>query len=596
MARNLPLLLAFGLAFLVAALATPLVIHLARRWGLVVMPRDDRWHKRPTAVYGGVALYVAYLATFLFTRPHAAPLWALMFCASGMFLVGLWDDARELRPQVKLLCQIGMAILAVSLGVRLDSDVIPFAWLSIPLTIFWLVGITNALNILDNMDGLSAGVVTVAGAVLALGSIVSESREIGPPAAMLAGAAAGFLIYNFNPAKIFMGDCGSMFLGFTLAGLSVLSTDTTAEASHLAMALLLPLGALVVPIFDTTLVSWQRRSHGRSIAQGGRDHSSHRLVFLGFSERRAVSLLLTISALCGAVSLLLTRFATPLISAVVVALLVVGLVFFGIHLGEVQVYDADKRRRRWKSPVLQHLLLHKRQALQILADLLLVSAAYAAAWLLRYEGSLAPAQANLLALSLPWLLGAKLACLWLFGLYRGQWRYLSVYDVVQLIKATLAGSLAAVLLLALVFRFEGFSRAVFIIDGLVAFLFITGGRFCLRIFREKLMPARGVPVLILGAGDGGELLLRELRNNPHLDYVPVGFLDDDPAKQGAVIHGVKVLGYRRDLAGEVARHQVGRVFISILSAKGQTFADVFAECQALGVECTRIQPLVKLPD
>ncbi len=589
------LISAFGLTLLVSAVLTPLVIWLARARGWVVAPREDRWHKKPTAVYGGVAIFLAFAAAFLLLGVHDRLHWTLLACASAMFAVGLWDDALELKPQVKFLCQLVVALVAVSQGVRLDKDIIPWSWLGVPLAVFWLVGVTNAVNILDNMDGLSSGVVCVAGVVLALGSAGEAAAAPGLVAAMLAGAAAGFLIYNFNPAKIFMGDCGSLFLGFTLASTTILSANTAGQASHLAMSLLVPLGALVVPIFDTTLVSFQRTSHGRSIAQGGRDHSSHRLVFLGLSERRSVLLLLFISLAGGLGSLFLSRFATPLIAAVIVSLIAVGLVSFGVYLGEVKVYGGQERRT-WlqKSPVLNRVLLFKKQILQIAADLVLVSAAYAAGWLLRFEGQITEYELGILAQSLPWLLAAKMTCFWFFGLYRGEWRYLSVHDLIQMAKASLAGSALTAGLFVLIYGAAGFSRAVLVIDFLLCYVFIAGARGLLRVFREKVRGQSGVPVLIMGAGDGGELLLRELRNNPNLPYAAVGFIDDDPAKLGHLIHGVKVLGNRHDLGALIIRLKVERVFISILSAPEQGFEDVFAACRDQGIECSRIQPMIKL--
>jgi UDP-GlcNAc:undecaprenyl-phosphate GlcNAc-1-phosphate transferase len=587
------MLIPFITALAIAAAATPLVILAARRLGWVVEPRDDRWHRRPTAVFGGAAIYAAFVITFIIYGHHLASHWVLLLCASAIFLLGLIDDARELKPQIKLVIQLVVALVAVSQGVSLDKEIIPWPWLSIPLAVFWLVGITNAVNILDNMDGLAAGVVCVAGGALAAGSLMGHFTDLGPFAAMLAGASLGFLIYNFNPAKIFMGDCGSMFLGFTLAGITILSTNTAVGASHLALALLIPLGAVVVPLFDSTLVSFERTSHGRSIAQGGRDHSSHRLVFLGLSERRAVLLLLFISACGGAGSLLLAHFATPLAAAVIVALFLIGLLFFGVYLSEVKVYGESRGRKR-RSLVLNQLILFKKQMLQILADLVLISAAYTAAWLLRFEATLGDWELGLLAVSLPWLLAAKMVSFWFFGLYRGDWRYLSVYDVMQILKGCTAGSILTVVLLALFYRLELFSRSVLVIDWCLAFMLVAGSRSLMRIFREKIRGRKGVPVLILGAGDGGEMLLRELRNNPSLSFVPVGFVDDDPLKQGRVIHGVTVAGTRQDLPGLISRHQVRHVFIAILSAQRQTFEDVFETCQGLGVECTRIQPLIDL--
>jgi UDP-GlcNAc:undecaprenyl-phosphate GlcNAc-1-phosphate transferase len=586
---------AFLLALAVSAGLTPVVIWLARAQGWVVAPREDRWHQKPTAVYGGVAIFLAFGAAFWLLGVHTRLYLTLLVCAGAMFSVGLYDDAREMKPQVKFICQLVVALVAVSQGIRLDKAIIPWAWLAVPLTVFWLVGVTNAVNILDNMDGLSSGVVCVAGLVLALGAAIEGTGgSAGIMAAMLAGAAGGFLIYNFNPAKIFMGDCGSLFLGFTLAATTILSANTASQASHLAMALLVPLGALVVPIFDTTLVSFQRTSHGRSIAQGGRDHSSHRLVFLGLSERRSVLTLLFISLAGGLGSLMLSRMATPLIAAVIVALIAVGLVSFGIYLGEVKVYEGQEKRS-WlqKSPILSRVLLFKKQILQIAADLVLVSAAYAAAWLLRFEGQITDWELGILATTLPLLLAAKMTSFWLFGLYRGEWRYLSVHDLMQMAKANLTGSAITVLIFVLLYGPRGFSRAVMVLDFLLGYVFIAGARGLLRVFREKVRGRHGVPVLIMGAGDGGELLLRELRNNPRLAFVPVGFVDDDPAKQGHLIHGVKVLGTRHDLTQLIHKLKVERVFISILSSPEEGFEEVFDICATMGVECSRIQPMIK---
>lgn len=588
------LLSPFILTLVVAAAATPVMIYLARKLGWVVAPRQDRWHKKPTAIYGGVGIFLAFAVSFLFTGPHPRDHWVLAGGGAAMFLVGLIDDIWEMKPQVKFMAQLIISIATVSLGVDLEREVIPWAWLAVPLAVFWLVAITNAVNILDNMDGLSSGVVFVAGLCLGVGSVVNNYAEVGHVAVMLAGAALGFLFYNFNPAKIFMGDCGSLFLGFTLAGTTILSANTTAGASSLALSVLIPLGALVVPIFDTTLVTFQRTSHGRSIAQGGRDHSSHRLVFLGLSERKAVLLLLSISLLGGMGSLALVEYATPLIAMVLVALIVVGLVFFGLYLGEVEVYDGQAQRKRWHMPVLAGLVMYKKQIIQIAVDTALLAAAYLAAWLLRFDGSLDQWQGHLVAQSLPWLVGVKLVALWIFGTYRGQWRYISVHDYVQIAKGNLAGSLLFVLLLVIFYRFAEYSRAVMIIDFFLAYIFVAGSRSLIRVFREKIGGKKGVPVLIVGAGDGGELLLRELKNNPSYPFMPVGFIDDDPEKKGQVIHGIKVLGARHDLDGLIQKHKAERVFISILSASKNDFQDVHEICQSHGIECAYIQPIIKL--
>ncbi|MBU1273824.1 MAG: hypothetical protein KJ720_00450 [Proteobacteria bacterium] len=582
------LLYAFILALTAAGLLTPVVIALARRLGWVVAPRQDRWHRRPTAIYGGAAIYLAFVISWLLLGDRDSQSLVLVGCASAMFTIGLIDDIFELKPQVKFLAQLLVATVAVALG--LSFTLLPWPWLNVPFTLLWLVGVTNAVNILDNMDGLSSGVALSAGSILALVAVMHGAPELGLLAAGLAGAAGGFLIYNFNPAKIFMGDCGSLFLGFTLAGCTILGAG---GASNLVLSLLIPVGVLVVPLFDTALVSFQRTSHGRSIAQGGRDHSSHRLVFLGLSERKAVLILIAVSLAGGLVALWL-QYLSPLVAAVVIAVAVVVFLFFGVFLGGVKVYGPQERARpRWRSLLLDTVVLHKKQLVQILADLMLLSAAYTAAWLLRFEGHLGPGQMHLLTKSLPWVLSAKIVCLWLFGVYRGEWRYVSVHAMIQLAKAVLLGSLLVVLGILIFYRAQGYSLAAVIIDFFVSFLFLAGCRFLVRVFTESMVQKKGTPVLIMGAGDGGELLLRELRNNPALPFVPVGFLDDDPAKRGLLIHGIPVLGTRHDIAGLARKMGVARVFISILAPVEGGMEEVFTICRRAGLECVRIQPIVE---
>ncbi|MCB2192784.1 MAG: hypothetical protein KQI62_14535 [Deltaproteobacteria bacterium] len=578
---------AFALALAVAALLTPIVIFLARRLGWVVAPRQDRWHRKPTAIYGGAAIYLAFVAGWLALGARDDQSLVLVGCASAMFVIGLIDDIFEMKAQVKFLAQLLVATVAVALG--LSFDLLPWPWLNVPFTLLWLVGVTNAINILDNMDGLSSGVALSAGMILSLVAVLRGMPEVGLLSAALAGAAGGFLIYNFNPAKIFMGDCGSLFLGFSLAGCTVLGAG---GASNLVLALLIPVGVLAVPLFDTALVSFQRTSHGRSIAQGGRDHSSHRLVFLGLSERKAVLILITVS-LAGGLLALFLQFLSSLVAVVVIAVVAVVFVFFGVFLGGVRVYGPKELPRPRESTLLGQVILYKKQLVQILTDLLLLSAAYTAAWLLRFEGHLGPQQMTLLTQSLPWVLAAKIVCLWIFGVYRGEWRYVSVYAMIQLAKAVLLGSLLMVLGILLLLRGHGYSLAAVIIDFFVSFLFLAGSRFLVRAFTESMVQKKGEPVLIMGAGDGGELLLRELRNNSALPYSPVGFVDDDPAKRGLLIHGVPVLGTRHDIPGLARKHGVVRVFISILSPVEGGLEEVFTMCRQTGVECVRIQPIVE---
>jgi UDP-GlcNAc:undecaprenyl-phosphate GlcNAc-1-phosphate transferase len=609
-------LLPFALALGISLILTPGVISGARRTGFMVQPREDRWHTKPTALLGGVAIFIAFAVTFWIFFPGwpARPelgfwdviLWAnrptvpepsvlpgLFGCAAAMFLIGLVDDLRPLRPQLKFILQLLVAIAAVIIGIQVK--LIPWALIAIPLTLFWLAGITNAVNILDNMDGLAPGTALIAAFFLAFFAHLGGNQTVALAAAVLAGAVLGFLPYNFNPARIFMGDCGSLFLGFTLAALAIVGTWQ--NVTHLVLTLLIPLAVLVVPIFDTALVSFERSRAGRSIAQGGRDHSSHRLVFLGLSERRAVIVLLAISFLFGLGALLLVQYAGLFASLTVLAIMSVPLLFFGVFLSGVRVYsDRPSRRINRRSPV-GLLILHKKQLLQISVDLLLVTAAYFAAYQLRFEGR-TETILNLFTKSAPLVIGAKLVTFTVFGLYRGQWRYASIHDLIRVSQAVVVASLVSLGLVIIAWHFAGFSRAVFIIDLVLCLMFVGGSRLLLRIyveyFRSLGVDRHAEPVLIMGAGDGGEMLLRELKNNDTFRFNVVGFIDDDLKKKGLTIHGVPVLGSREEIPDLVTKRGVRRVFIAILSQPGGQFQDLIESCGRLGIQCHRIQPILDL--
>ena len=298
--------IAGGAGLLASVALTPAVRALARRGGIVAKPKSDRWHTRPTAMLGGVAIAIAVLGSLLLL-PQTRENVIVMAASAALFVVGLADDFLHIKPYQKLIGQLLGAAAVVALGLILPwtaSYVV-----NVLITLFWLVGITNAVNMLDNMDGLAAGVCAIAAAFLAINFYAGEQL---PQALMLiafAGALVGFLVYNRHPASIFMGDCGSMFVGFFLAA-SVLAAGTGSGRSRsVAAVLAVPVLVLVVPIFDTTLVTLLRKLAGRPASQGGRDHTSHRLVALGLSEKHAVWMLYTFAFAAGALAMLV-RHAT----------------------------------------------------------------------------------------------------------------------------------------------------------------------------------------------------------------------------------------------------------------------------------------------
>ena len=329
-------LLWIGVAFGLSLLFTPLVRGFARRVGMVAKPRADRWHQKPTALLGGVAFFAAALITGLVAGTITQQR-AVLFLASGvLFVVGLLDDIFRIRPYQKLIGQIAGALLWIVLGGTFRWT--PWWFADVAITLFWIVGITNAINLLDNMDGLSAGISSTAAIFLAICFWQNENGEWASLLAILAASLLGFLVYNHNPASIFMGDCGALFLGQFLAGASV-ANRVGADATSFFAVVAVPVLILFIPIFDTTLVTVLRIRAGRPISQGGRDHTSHRLVALGFSERRAVWRLYGLGGLAG--SLALVAGAAPLaVSLPLTALFVIGMAGFAVRLARVKVYDA----------------------------------------------------------------------------------------------------------------------------------------------------------------------------------------------------------------------------------------------------------------
>ena len=283
-----------GLAFLVAVALTPVVQWGTRKTGWVARPEAEKWHTSPTALLGGIAMFAAggvVLAGGVGAEAFPAPVWA---GAALLFVAGVVDDMRGLGPWAKLLVQLGSAVLALSGGL-LFAPAAPL-WVSLPLTLVWLLGLPNALNLLDAMDGVAASVAVLAavffGGVAGLQGLLAQATV----AAATAGAAAGFLVFTAPPARIFMGDCGSLVLGYMLAvlGLGVQGGGGGAPA-------LVPVLILAVPIFDTTFVSVTRTQRGESVANGGTDHTMHRLARLQWSERQVLALLCGGGLLAGGV-------------------------------------------------------------------------------------------------------------------------------------------------------------------------------------------------------------------------------------------------------------------------------------------------------
>jgi UDP-GlcNAc:undecaprenyl-phosphate GlcNAc-1-phosphate transferase len=596
-------LVAIATSFILALALTPVVRALARRWGVVARPKTDRWHKKPTAMLGGVPIFLAVVVVviaYLFLSPprpseisdhHKVHIWVVLGASAFLFLVGLADDLFHAKPYQKLIGQVMGAALVIYYGLSLPWT--RSAPLNMAITIFWLIGITNAVNLLDNMDGLASGIAAIASSCLAISFIASGQPIEALMLAIFAVALLGFLVYNSNPASIFMGDCGSMFIGFFLASTALMSATGGRSRSFLPV-LAVPILILFIPIFDTTFVTVLRKLSGRAASQGGRDHTSHRLVALGMSERRAVWMLYGFAALSGLLALSVREMKLDVSLAAIIGFTVV-LTLLGVYLAGVKVYDEEEEAKALHDKLLFAFLIdvsYKRRIFEVLLDVVLIILAYYGSYALRF-GSLSdnPAR-NIFLRTVPVLVFIKMATFLLMGVYRGIWRYTSVDDLVVFAKAVILSSIASVLALLFAFRFEGLSRAMFVLDAMLLFLMLAGSRMAFRLFRQVLPTPKvfeGRRVLIYGAGDGGELLLRELLNNRELHYQPVGFVDDDPKKKGKVIHGLRVYEGNGSLRSVCRQQRVDEVLISTSKFSVDHLKEILRDCEAERVTVKRMR-------
>ncbi|MGE3191127.1 MAG: MraY family glycosyltransferase, partial [Vicinamibacterales bacterium] len=332
-------LVPFVAAMGVALVSVPLSRLLARRLGFVARPREDRWHRKPVALLGGVGIAVAFFAT-VGVFADVANLAVFLACSVLIFLVGLLDDVLSLKPATKLIAQIAIASVLLFFRYRLNWS--ESLTLDMLFTLVWVVGLTNAFNLLDNMDGLCAGIALIVAAALIVNLTPVEAGTAAADQmvflAALAGAAAGFLVFNFHPASIFMGDSGSLLLGFSLAALTLSPGQEKQGIAEPLTIVAAPVLVLLIPIFDTTLVTLSRLLSGRSPAEGGKDHSSHRLVAMGLSERAAV-LLLWFLAISGAAAGLALEYFNVSWSGLVAAVFLLAMVLFAVYLGSIRVYE-----------------------------------------------------------------------------------------------------------------------------------------------------------------------------------------------------------------------------------------------------------------
>ena len=341
---------AFAVAFLICFLTVPGVMVLAKRIGAMDVPKDRRrMHTEPIPRLGGLAIYIGFLsAVLLFCPAIPTSLRGIILASLMIVVMGIFDDIKALPALPKLLVQIVAAVVVVLHGVVITylenplpfgPDVIQLGWVSVPFTILWIVGVTNAINLIDGLDGLAAGISSIASLSIFIISLLTSAPEIALIMAALCGACFGFLPYNYNPAKIFMGDTGALFLGFILATMSVSGLFKGSALVSVA----LPFLVLGLPIYDTLFAIGRRILKRQPIMQPDRGHLHHRLIDMGLSQRQVVTVLYSVSGVLGLSAILLALgFAVRAFVLIVLLLILAMLVFYMLRWDAKKMSEGDK--------------------------------------------------------------------------------------------------------------------------------------------------------------------------------------------------------------------------------------------------------------
>lgn len=347
MSDALKIILSFVAAFAVSFALTPAVKRLAVKIDAIDVPKDGRrMHKEAIPLIGGLAIFAGFLISALvFTvflhgtlegekairySLQCREILGMLIGATVMVVLGIFDDKYALGAKLKLGIQIVAALIPVLCGIRIERIILPFiksggfefGWLSYPLTVLWIVALTNAVNLIDGLDGLAAGVSAIASLSIFFVALMQHEYVIAILTAALVGACFGFLPYNFHPASIFMGDTGSTFLGFVMASVSVMGLFKI----HAIISFAVPFIAFGIPIFDTSFAIFRRLKEHRPIMSPDRGHLHHRLIDKGFSHREAVLIIYAICVLLGVIAVLSFR-SKPMALGVAVLGVIAALVF-----------------------------------------------------------------------------------------------------------------------------------------------------------------------------------------------------------------------------------------------------------------------------
>jgi UDP-GlcNAc:undecaprenyl-phosphate GlcNAc-1-phosphate transferase len=575
-------------AFLSFAL-TPVARRLAIRVGAVDRPGPRKIHATTVPRLGGLAVLIAattVLAIVSLLSPSRAgvlPLDLLFGVAAGLLpitLTSLLDDIRPQRAIIKFSAHLAGAIIAVTLGIRLNPEIhflgqqIHIGWLAIPISVLWLAGITNAFNLIDGLDGLSAGLALISVASLAAVSIVTRHYQMAGAALIVGGALLGFLPYNLYPAKIYLGDTGATAIGFFLGALTLSGGSTTSAG----LAVVLPIVVLGLPLADTVLSMMRRVMRRSEIFASDRDHIHHRLLDLGLDHRRAVLLLYGVGAVLsifGFASVFMTHQDAALLLGTLLIAAIVGVSRLGYD--EFAIVKSGAVLKFYDAPVL------KKGLFVVFVDLAMMAIALYIAIGIKYDDWAVHSQRDVVVSIAALVAATTLGMFAALRIYRRAWTTASIDDVAKLSIAIIAGTAFAYVMARFITTTPP-SATLMVTYALVMLVLANGSRASYRLLHQWNRESNrdGELVVIYGAGVNGALALREMLANSDVPMKPIGFVDDDPYMKGRFINGYPVLGDLDDLEQIVMDRSARGVVIAsdkISIAKVRTTQEL---CESLG--------------
>lgn len=583
----LPLSLGIGLSLVLSLALTPLAGKLAVLVGAMDVPDTRKVHKSPIPRLGGLAVAVSFFvsaAVVYLLFPDDLPkglrdlphFLILIDSVIAVLFIGVCDDVWTLRPGQKFAVQMVAGALVYIAGYRLTTITNPFGGgilnlgvFAFPATVFWVVGITNSFNLIDGLDGLAAGVAVIAGLTILGVSLVNHYLDTALFAALLVGSVLGFLKYNFNPAKIFLGDSGSLFLGFML---SVISIRSSVKGST-AFSILVPLLALGLPIMDTGLAVLRRLM--RSIIDGGstplkkklhslflpdRRHIHHQLLAHGLSHRNAVLMLYSISFAFGICAFLVT--ASNLNSSLILLAAGVATVFMVRKLGyrEMQLLGNGVILHLYNRTIL------KKHAVQLGIDILSVLFSFLVSEALVNSLRLSDLSSFPILLTTLLVSAAQFTVMSMGGMRKVEIRLLAVGDFIRITKCLFMAVIVSMPLLVLFSMGQWDARLLMAstIDFYLLGTSIIGSRVSFHVLNHLVRKSalNGNRVLIYGANSSGLLILQSLLGEREGGTIPVGFLDDDPEMEGKFVDGYKVFGGHWRLESVIKKQKVSQIYLS----------------------------------